>query len=63
MTIEAQSRYKLRRGGEIMATGRPPCEERFANGEPVTIGVHPGVARVVGPILGERELRLVVQLD
>jgi hypothetical protein len=37
-------------------------EQPLEVGERVVIGGRPGIVRSVDPILGERELRLVVQL-
>jgi hypothetical protein len=55
-------RYELRRGEEVIATGRLSREEALEIGEQLTIGTHPGIVRSVEPLLHERELRLVVQL-
>jgi hypothetical protein len=55
-------RYELRRGEEIVATGHLSREQPLAVGERLTIGSREGIVRTVEPLLGERELRLVVQL-
>jgi hypothetical protein len=55
-------RYELRRGEEVVATGRLVEERPFEVGERVVIGGRTGIARVIEPILGVREQRLVVQL-
>jgi hypothetical protein len=55
-------RYELRRGEEVLATGHLSRERPFEVGERIVIGGRPGIVRSVDPILGERELRLVVQL-
>jgi hypothetical protein len=55
-------RYELRSGDEIVATGHVSHDQRFEVGEEVKIGVRTGTVSTVEPILGERELRLVVQL-
>ena len=55
-------RYELRRGEEVVATGHFGRERRFEIGERVAIGRHSGIVRSIEPLLGERELRLVVQL-
>lgn len=55
-------RYELRRGDEVIATGHFSREQPLEVGERITIGSRSGIVRDVGPILGERELRLVVQL-
>jgi hypothetical protein len=55
-------RYELRRGDEVVATGHLSREQPFEVGQYVEIAGRRGIVRVVEPILGERELRLVVQL-
>lgn len=55
-------RYELRRGDEVIATGHFSREQPLEVGERITIGSRSGIVRDVGPILRERELRLVVQL-
>jgi hypothetical protein len=55
-------RYELRRGDEVIATGHLSREQAIEVGERVLIGGRPGIVRSVEPLLGERELRLVVQL-
>ena len=55
-------RYELRRGDEVIATGRLSREQPLEVGERLTIGSRTGIVRDVVPLLGERELRLVVQL-
>jgi hypothetical protein len=54
--------YELRQGEEVVATGRVSGERPFEVGERVSIGGREGIVRAVEPLLGERELRLVVQL-
>lgn len=55
-------RYELRRGEEVIATGHLSHEPPLEVGERVTIGRYAGIVRAVEPLLGEQELRLVVQL-
>jgi hypothetical protein len=55
-------RYELRRGEEVVATGRFSRERPLEVGERVAIGRQGGIVRSIEPLLGERELRLVVQL-
>jgi hypothetical protein len=55
-------RYELRRGEEVLATGYLSRERPLQVGDRIVIGGRPGIVRSVDPILGERELRLVVQL-
>ena len=55
-------RYELRRGDEVIATGHLSREQPLEVGERLTIGSRTGIVRDVAPLLGERELRLVVQL-
>ncbi len=54
--------YELRRGEEVVATGHLTREQPFEVGERIAIGGSVGTVRAVEPILGEHELRLVVQL-
>jgi hypothetical protein len=55
-------RYELRRGDEVIATGRMTREPALEVGERITISGRPGVVRSIEPVLGERELHLVIQL-
>ena len=55
-------RYELRRGDELIATGRLSSEQRFEVGQRITIGSRSGIVRSIEPTLGGRELHLVVQL-
>jgi hypothetical protein len=55
-------RYELRRGEEVVATGHLTRDRPFEVGERIEIGGSVGTVRAVEPVLGERELRLVVQL-
>jgi len=55
-------RYELRRGDEAIATGHLSVEQTFEVGERLTIGSRSGTVRSIEPLLGERELRVVVQL-
>ena len=55
-------RYELRRGDEVIATGHLSREQPLEVGERITIGSRTGIVRDVEPLLGEHELRLVVQL-
>jgi hypothetical protein len=55
-------RYELRRGDELVATGRLTWEEALEVGDRITIGSQQGIVRAIEPLLGERERRLVVQL-
>jgi hypothetical protein len=55
-------RYELRRGDEVVATGHFGREQPLEVGEQITIGGSTGIVRTIEPLLGERELRLVVQL-
>jgi hypothetical protein len=54
-------RYELRRGEEIIATGRLSREEPLEEGEGITIAGHPGVVRAIEPQLGDRTLHLVLE--
>ena len=55
-------RYELRRGDEVLATGHLSREQPLEVGDRINIGARAGIVRDVEPLLGERELRLVVQL-
>jgi hypothetical protein len=55
-------RYELRRGDAVVATGHLCHERALEVGERLLIGGREGIVRTVEPLLGERELRLVVQL-
>jgi hypothetical protein len=55
-------RYELRRGEEVIATGHLSRERSLRVGERIVIAGRPGIVRSVEPLLGEHELRLVVQL-
>lgn len=55
-------RYELRRGGEVIATGHLTHEQPLEVGDRVSIGGRSGIVRGIEPLLGEYELRLVVQL-
>lgn len=55
--------YELRRGGQVVATGRWSSEKPLEVGERVVIGGHAGVVSAVEPLLAERGLRLVVDLS
>jgi hypothetical protein len=56
-------RYELRRGDQVLATGHLSWEQALEVGERVTIGVQSGVVQSIEPLLYERELRLIVQLE
>jgi hypothetical protein len=55
-------RYELRRGDEVVATGHLSREQPLEIGDRIEIGGHPGIVRAIEPLLGEHELRIVVQL-
>jgi hypothetical protein len=55
-------RYELRRGDELVATGHLNNEQSLEVGDRIQIGGQAGVVRTVEPLLGEGEVRLVVQL-
>jgi len=55
-------RYELRRGEEVIATGHLSREQPLEVGDRIVIGGRAGIVRSVEPLLGERELHLVVQL-
>jgi hypothetical protein len=55
-------RYELRRGDEVVATGHLSRDEPLEIGDRLEIGGQLGIVRTIEPLLGEREVRLVVQL-
>ena len=55
-------RYELRRGEEVIATGRLTRERALEVGERIAIGGRPGVVRSIEPVMAERELHVVIQL-
>jgi hypothetical protein len=55
-------RYELRRADEVVATGHLSREQPLEVGEQIAIGNQVGIVRTIEPLLGEREMRLVVQL-
>ena len=55
-------RYELRRGDEVVATGHLSREEPLEVGERLEVNGQLGIVRTVEALLGDRELRLVVQL-
>jgi hypothetical protein len=54
--------YELRRGDDVVATGHVSPEEPLEVGQRVVVGGREGIVRSIDPLLGERELRVVVQL-
>jgi hypothetical protein len=55
-------RYELRRGEAVVATGHLSFERPLEVGAQIEIGELRGIVREIEPLLGEPELRLVVQL-
>jgi hypothetical protein len=55
-------RYELRSGDEVVATGHLNHEQPLDVGDRIEIGGQAGIVRTVEPLLGELELRPVVQL-
>jgi hypothetical protein len=55
-------RYELRRNEELLATGHLSRERPLEVGDSLVIGRSRGIVRSIDPILGEQELRLVIQL-
>jgi hypothetical protein len=54
-------RYELRRGDEVVATGHLSRNEPLEVGDRLEIGGPLGIVRTTELLLGEREVRLVVQ--
>ena len=55
-------RFELRRGEDVVSTGHLTREQALEVGQRLELGGEVGVVLAVEPLLGERELRLVVQL-
>lgn len=55
-------RFELCRADEVVATGHLSWLEPLEVGDPITIGRRQGIIRTIEPLLGQPELRLVVQL-
>jgi hypothetical protein len=55
-------RYELRRGDQVIATGHLTRGQPREVGDRISIGGRTGTVRRIEPLLGEYELRLVVQL-
>ncbi len=55
-------RCELRRGDEVIATGRMTRERALEVGERITLSGRLGVVRSIEPVLGERDLHMVIQL-
>ncbi len=58
----SEYRYELRRGEEVVATGRLALDRNVEVGQELEIAGQVGIVRTIEPILAEREFRLVVQL-
>jgi hypothetical protein len=54
--------YELRRGDQIIATGRLTWDHQLDVGDEMTIGRHRGLVQAIQPLLASRDYRLVVQL-
>ncbi len=59
---EVVYRFELRRAEDVVATGHVNWEEPLEVGDSITIGRRQGIIRTIEPLLGEQEMRLVVQL-
>ena len=55
-------RYELRRADEVVATGHVSHQEPLEVGAWFEVGGCCGIVRTIEPLLGEQEMRLVVQL-
>jgi hypothetical protein len=55
-------RYELRRGDEVVATGHLSRKEPLEVGDRLELNGQLGIVRTIEPLLGDRELRLAVQL-
>jgi len=55
-------RYELRRGSETIATGHMSSELTLEVGQQTRVAGHAVEVRSIEPLLGERELRLVLEV-
>ena len=55
-------RYELRRGDDVVATGHLSREVPLEVGDRIEIGGQFGIVRSIEPLLGDREVHLIVQL-
>ena len=55
-------RYELRHRDATLATGHLTREEELQIGDRLEIAGSPGIVRTIEPVVGEHELRLVVEL-
>ena len=55
-------RYELRHREKTLATGHLSREEQLQVGDRIEIGGSLGIVRGIEPVLGEHELRLVIEL-
>ena len=55
-------RYELRRGEDVVATGHLSVDQAIEVGERLQLLGREGIVRAIEPLVGEPELRLVVQL-
>jgi hypothetical protein len=61
-SLSVSYRYELRDGDEIVATGRLTREQPLEVGDEILMGGQRGVVRTIEPLLGEGDLRVVVEL-
>jgi hypothetical protein len=55
-------RYELRSADEVIATGHLSREQPLEVGDRIEVGGQHAIVRTIEPLLGESELRLVLQL-
>jgi len=55
-------RYELRHRDATLATGHLTREKKLQIGDGLEIAGSPGIVRTIEPVVGEHELRLVVEL-
>ena len=56
-------RYELRRGNELVATGRLSREQPLEVGSQAEVAGLTGTVHRIEPLLGERDLRLILVVD
>ena len=54
--------YELRHRDDTIATGRLSREQALEIGDHIDLGTSRGIVREIQPLLGQPELRLVVEL-
>jgi hypothetical protein len=56
-------RYELRSDDRLVGTGHLRLAQALNAGDRIEIGKRTGIVQAIEPLLGQRELRLVIQLE